>query len=94
MKKDALEEMKQKDKCKIGTNDLEKLINDKLRKKFLDRLKNNNNIKNVCYKLEKFINDKLKKDAFVKLKNIKKGLGKLDKFIVTYIMGIIYSTNN
>ena len=51
MKKDALEEMKQKDKCKIGTNDLEKLINDKLRKKFLDRLKNNNNIKNVCYKL-------------------------------------------
>ena len=63
MKKDALEEMKQKNKFKMGTNDLEKLINDKLRKKFVDRLKNNNN------KLEKFINDKLKKDALDKMKN-------------------------
>ena len=28
----------------MGINDLEKLINDKSRKKYLDRLKNNNNI--------------------------------------------------
>lgn len=52
MKKDALEEMKQKNKFKMGTNDLEKWINDKLRKKFVDRLKNNNNVKNACDKLK------------------------------------------
>ena len=52
MKKDALEEMKKKDKFKMGKKDLEKWINDKLRKKFEERLKNNNNVKNACDKLK------------------------------------------
>ena len=83
-KKNALDKLKKNADNQKALEDLNKILEKKLKQKFMDNLKKNNEAEKGLEKLNKILGDNLKKDFMDKLKkltNISKGADALDDFI-------------
>ncbi len=83
-KKNAFDKLKKNADNQKALEDLNKILEKKLKQKFMDNLKKNNEAEKGLEKLNKILGDNLKKDFMDKLKkltNISKGADALDDFI-------------